>query len=106
MAGAVAANAVAGALTVRAWASVAAPPALADDLAACNLSRPVSTVVAIDGPSGAGKSTVALCAASESFGLEVLDTAVAMYRAVTLAVLEADVDPSDVDAVPAVAARF
>jgi CMP/dCMP kinase len=63
----------------------------------------VSTVVAIDGPSGAGKSTVARRVASE-LGLEVLDTG-AMYRAVTLAVLEADVDPSDADACAVVAAR-
>ena len=63
----------------------------------------MSTVVAIDGPSGAGKSTVARRVASE-LGLEVLDTG-AMYRAVTLAVLEADVDPSDADACAAVAAR-
>ena len=63
----------------------------------------MSTVVAIDGPSGAGKSTVARRVASE-LGLEVLDTG-AMYRAVTLAVLEADVDPSDADACAVVAAR-
>ena len=50
-------------------------------------------VVAIDGPSGSGKSTVARGVAAE-LGLPVLDTG-AMYRAVTLAVLEAGVDPAD-----------
>ncbi len=63
----------------------------------------MSTVVTIDGPSGAGKSTAARRVASE-LGLEVLDTG-AMYRAVTLAVLEAGVDPTDADACAAVAAR-
>ena len=50
-------------------------------------------VVAIDGPSGSGKSTTARGVGSR-LGLPVLDTG-AMYRAVTLAVLEADIDPSD-----------
>ena len=50
-------------------------------------------VVAIDGPSGSGKSTVAREVARR-LGLRVLDTG-AMYRAVTLAVLEAGVDPAD-----------
>jgi CMP/dCMP kinase len=53
----------------------------------------VIPVVAIDGPSGAGKSTVARGAA-EMLGLPVLDTG-AMYRAVTLAVLEQGADPHD-----------
>ena len=48
-------------------------------------------VVAIDGPAGSGKSTVARAVAAR-LGLEVLDTG-AMYRAVTLAVLEAAADP-------------
>jgi cytidylate kinase len=47
----------------------------------------VSLVVAIDGPSGSGKSTVSRAVAAE-LGLQVLDTG-AMYRAVTLAALEA-----------------
>jgi cytidylate kinase len=47
----------------------------------------MTIVVAIDGPSGSGKSTVARAVAGE-LGLPVLDTG-AMYRAVTLAVLEA-----------------
>ena len=62
----------------------------------------MSTVVAVDGPSGAGKSTVARRVATE-LGVDVLDTG-AMYRAVTLAVLEAGVDPTDGDACAAVAA--
>jgi cytidylate kinase len=58
-------------------------------------------VVAIDGPSGSGKSTVARAVADE-LGLEVLDTG-AMYRAVTLAALDAGVDPADAEAVGALA---
>jgi cytidylate kinase len=50
-------------------------------------------VIAIDGPSGSGKSTVGRAVATE-LGLDVLDTG-AMYRAVTLAVLEAGVAPDD-----------
>ncbi len=50
-------------------------------------------VVAIDGPSGSGKSTVARGVA-QRLGLEVLDTG-AMYRAVTLAVLERGGDLGD-----------
>lgn len=59
-------------------------------------------VVAIDGPAGSGKSTVARAVASR-LGLPVLDTG-AMYRAVTLAVIEAGVDPSDAAAAARVAA--
>lgn len=58
-------------------------------------------VVAIDGPSGSGKSTVAREVARR-LGLAVLDTG-AMYRAVTLAVLEAGVDPADEAACTAIA---
>lgn len=47
----------------------------------------MGVVVAIDGPSGSGKSSVARAVAAE-LGLEVLDTG-AMYRAVTLAALDA-----------------
>jgi cytidylate kinase len=50
-------------------------------------------LVAIDGPSGAGKSTVARGVA-RALGLDVLDTG-AMYRAVTLAVLDRGQDPTD-----------
>lgn len=56
----------------------------------------MTMVVAIDGPSGSGKSTVARGVAA-ALGLDVLDTG-AMYRAVTLAVLKAGIDPSDSDA--------
>jgi cytidylate kinase len=53
----------------------------------------VTQVVAIDGPSGAGKSTVAR-AVADALGAEVLDTG-AMYRAVTFAVLDRGIDPTD-----------
>jgi cytidylate kinase len=56
-------------------------------------SGSVTRVVTIDGPSGSGKSTVARAIAAR-LGLEVLDTG-AMYRAVTLAVLERGVDLHD-----------
>jgi len=59
---------------------------------------PVSTarftgVIAMDGPSGTGKSTVARGVATR-LGARYLDTG-AMYRAATLAVLQAGVDPAD-----------
>ncbi len=54
-------------------------------------------VVAIDGPSGTGKSTVSRRLAT-AIGASYLDTG-AMYRAFTWAVLNADLDPSDVAAV-------
>jgi cytidylate kinase len=50
-------------------------------------------IIAIDGPAAAGKSTVAKIVARE-LGLTFLDTG-AMYRAVTLVVLEQGVDPHD-----------
>ncbi|SFS95588.1 cytidylate kinase [Saccharopolyspora flava] len=50
-------------------------------------------VVALDGPSGTGKSTVSKKLAA-ALGATYLDTG-AMYRAVTLAVLRAGVDPAD-----------
>jgi CMP/dCMP kinase len=56
----------------------------------------VPLVVAIDGPSGSGKSTVARAVAAQ-LSLPVLDTG-AMYRAVTLAALEAGADLHDEDA--------
>jgi CMP/dCMP kinase len=61
----------------------------------------VTLVIAIDGPSGSGKSTVARGVARE-LGLPVLDTG-AMYRAITLAVLEAGVRLDDADTCAAVA---
>jgi cytidylate kinase len=48
-------------------------------------------IIAIDGPAAAGKSTVARAVAG-GLGLTFLDTG-AMYRAVTLEVLERGVDP-------------
>ncbi len=62
----------------------------------------VARVVAIDGPAGSGKSTIAR-AVAERLGLPVLDTG-AMYRAVTLAVLESGIDPSDAAGAARVAA--
>jgi CMP/dCMP kinase len=53
-------------------------------------------VVAMDGPSGTGKSTVSRQLA-KAVGAEYLDTG-AMYRAVTLAVLRAGLDPDSADA--------
>jgi cytidylate kinase len=61
----------------------------------------VTIVVAIDGPSGSGKSTVARGVAG-ALELPVLDTG-AMYRAITLAALEADVALDDADACAAIA---
>jgi len=53
-------------------------------------------IIAIDGPAGSGKSTVAKALAKE-LGLSFLDSG-AMYRAVTLSVLEHDIDPMDGEA--------
>jgi cytidylate kinase len=58
-------------------------------------------IIALDGPAGAGKSTVARRIARE-LGLAFLDTG-AMYRAVTLVVLEREIHPGDAQACPAVA---
>lgn len=55
------------------------------------------TVVTIDGPAGSGKSTVAGLLAGK-LGAVFLDTG-AMYRAVTVAVMEKDMDPADEAAV-------
>lgn len=65
------------------------------------MSGPSTRVVAIDGPSGSGKSTVGRGVA-RSLGLPVLDTG-AMYRAVTLAALEAGAAPDDPEACTRVA---
>lgn len=58
-------------------------------------------VIAVDGTAGSGKSSVCRGVASAR-GLRYLDTG-AMYRAVTWAVLEANADPHDADAVAAIA---
>jgi CMP/dCMP kinase len=58
-------------------------------------------VIAVDGPSGSGKSTVARGVA-RALGLRYLDTG-AMYRAVTWAVLDRGLDPSDTSAVATLA---
>jgi cytidylate kinase len=63
----------------------------------------VIRVIAVDGPSGSGKSTVSRALATR-LGLEVLDTG-AMYRAVTLAVLESGVALDDAGAAGTIAAR-
>ncbi len=56
-------------------------------------------MIAIDGPSGSGKSSTAREVARR-LGLGYLDTG-AMYRAVTVAFLEAGISPDDHDAVVA-----
>ena len=58
--------------------------------------------VTLDGPSGTGKSSVARAVAAE-LGADYLDTG-AMYRAATVAVLDAGVDPEDAEAVARVVA--
>ena len=54
-------------------------------------------VIAIDGPAGSGKSTTARLVA-DRLGLLHVDTG-AMYRAVTLKVLESGISLADVDAI-------
>jgi len=53
--------------------------------------------IAIDGPAASGKSTTARMVA-KALGFLYVDTG-AMYRAVTLAVLEAGIDPGDAEAI-------
>lgn len=60
-------------------------------------------IIAIDGPAGAGKSTVTSRVAKE-LGLLHLDTG-AMYRSISLAVLQAGIDPEDASAVAEIAAQ-
>jgi cytidylate kinase len=60
-------------------------------------------IVTIDGPSGTGKSTVSRAVASQ-VGLPHLDTG-AFYRAATLAVIRAAVDPDDDRAVAEVVGK-
>jgi cytidylate kinase len=57
-------------------------------------------VITIDGPAASGKSTAARLLA-EKLGASFLDTG-AMYRAVTLAVMQADIDLNDEDQLLAV----
>ncbi|MGY1604378.1 (d)CMP kinase [Geodermatophilus sp. SYSU D00815] len=59
--------------------------------------------VTLDGPSGTGKSSVGRSVAAR-LGASYLDTG-AMYRAATVAVLDAGVDPEDAQAVADVVAR-
>lgn len=61
-------------------------------------------IIAIDGPSGSGKSTLGRMLA-RALKLLYIDTG-SMYRAVALAVIEADVDPNDAAAVTALANRI
>jgi len=58
-------------------------------------------IIAVDGPSGSGKSSTARGVASR-LGLRYLDTG-AMYRALTWAMLQRDVDVHDAEAVAAAA---
>jgi cytidylate kinase len=58
--------------------------------------------ITLDGPSGTGKSSVARAVAAR-LGAAYLDTG-AMYRAATVAVLDAGVDPVDAEAVARVVA--
>ncbi len=62
----------------------------------------MTLIITIDGPSGTGKSTVSR-AVAEATGLPHLDTG-AFYRAATLAVLEAGIDPEDGTAVTSLVA--
>lgn len=58
-------------------------------------------IIAIDGPSGSGKSTLGRLLA-RALNLLYIDTG-SMYRAVALAVIDANVDPADRDTVTALA---
>jgi CMP/dCMP kinase len=62
-----------------------------------------SGAITLDGPSGTGKSSVARAVAAR-LGAAYLDTG-AMYRAATVAVLDAGVDPADAAAVAGVVAK-
>jgi cytidylate kinase len=61
-------------------------------------------IIAIDGPSGSGKSTLGRMLA-RALKLLYIDTG-SMYRAVALAVIEANLDPSDTEAVTVLATRI
>lgn len=75
-------------------------PSFLDDLRALGI-HPRTRLVAIDGPAGSGKSTVSR-ALSRRLGIPRLDTG-AMYRAIAWAALDRGVEPSDADAVAAIA---
>lgn len=60
--------------------------------------------ITIDGPAGSGKSTLGASLAA-ALGFVYFDTGV-MYRALTLAVIEAGIDPTDAVAVTACAERI
>lgn len=60
-------------------------------------------IIAIDGPSGSGKSTLGRMLARE-LNLLYLDTG-SMYRAVALATIEAELDPTDTETIADVAER-
>jgi cytidylate kinase len=61
-------------------------------------------IIAIDGPSGSGKSTLGRMLA-RALKLLYIDTG-SMYRAVALAVIDAEIDPGDKDAVSALAGEI
>src|SRR5436190_24090244 len=61
-------------------------------------------IVTVDGPAGAGKSSAAR-ALAERLGFEYLDTG-AMYRAVTLAGLQSQLDFQDAEAVARLLSRI
>lgn len=54
-------------------------------------------IIAIDGPASSGKSTTARLVA-QKLGYTYIDTG-AMYRALTLKVLESNIDPNDEDSI-------
>lgn len=60
-------------------------------------------IIAIDGPSGSGKSTLGRMLARE-LNLLYIDTG-SMYRAVALATIEAELDPTDTETIADVAER-
>ncbi len=62
-----------------------------------NINAHRKPIIAIDGPVGAGKSTTAR-AVAEKLGYLYIDSG-AMYRAVTVAVLERGIDPNDEEAI-------
>lgn len=66
-------------------------------------ARPLRLSVAIDGPSGAGKSTVGY-ALAQRIGATFVDTGL-MYRALTLAALDRNVDVDDPEALGGLAER-